>query len=257
MDRAGAHYWDDHWETVAQTDFRPWSGAVRDYRDQQLAKLILSCLPDGGHVIEAGCADSTLLPFLGARGYQISGLDYSEVGCARFRQRLARAGMTAQIECCDLFDPPVQLREAADAALSYGLIEHFTDTHACVSAIANLVRPGGILISIIPNMRGLVGLAQKLCARSVYNIHVPLSVSDLLIAHADMEIIDSGYLLPAGFGVVNFHEPGDGVVLSRLKRVSIALLARASWCTWAIDKHVHLPRSALLSPYAYCIARKP
>ena len=102
-------YWDDHWANVAHSDFQPASGSLRDYRDRAIADLLseaLRGLPRNAQILEAGCADSTLLPYLARQGYPITGIDYSESGCQKFRGRLASQDVTGQIECCDIFAPP-------------------------------------------------------------------------------------------------------------------------------------------------------
>jgi len=41
-----------------------------------------------------------------------------------------------------------------------------------VSALAAFLHPTGYLITIVPNMYGLIGLLQKLVDPSVYRVHV-------------------------------------------------------------------------------------
>jgi 2-polyprenyl-3-methyl-5-hydroxy-6-metoxy-1,4-benzoquinol methylase len=47
-----------------------------------------------------------------------------------------------------------QLGDLEWRLVSWGLIEHFTDTESVISAHVNLLKPGGILIVSIPNLRG-------------------------------------------------------------------------------------------------------
>jgi len=254
MDRAGQSYWDSVWTNAPNPDFHPDSGALRDYRDKVFAHLLrraLIGLPAPATVAEAGCADSILLPYLGRLGYRIAGLDYSPTGCEQLEQRLKQLGLSATIECADLFKGSA-LR--ADLVISNGLVEHFEDTAAVVRAVAALST--NRVLTIIPNMRGLVGLAQKLCAPSVYNVHVPVSLDRLRKAHeaAGLHVLECDYLLPMGFGVVNYHEPNSSRVASMLRRGAIAALGRLSWLAWSADRY--LPRTELLSPYCYCLAHK-
>lgn len=257
-DKAGKTYWNDHWESVPHDAFRPDSALIRNYRDRAIGALIdraLQGLPKTATILEAGCADSSLLVYLAQRGYNAIGVDYSNVGCDRFRERAAAEQIQVQVECCDIFSPPQKLVGVADCVLSYGLVEHFEDTASCVQALRAFVRPGGRILTIVPNMRGLVGLLQRLCAPAVYAVHVPLSVEQLVAAHRDgLEVTESGYLLPAGFGVVNFHEPGISRTALWIRHAAVAALGRLSWAAWVIDKRAPLPRSEALSPYCYCIA---
>jgi 2-polyprenyl-3-methyl-5-hydroxy-6-metoxy-1,4-benzoquinol methylase len=261
VDKAGQGYWNEHWKTIPHDAFCPESALIRHYRDRAVADLIsraLRGLPANASVLEAGCADSSLLVYLGRRGYRITGVDYSPVGCEQFRQRALKERIEAQVECCDIFSPPLRLLGSADCVLSYGLVEHFEDTARCVQALRALVRPGGRILTIIPNMRGLIGFLQRICAPSVYAVHVPLTVTELVTAHGGgLTVTESGYLLPVGFGVVNFHEPNSSRAALWFRRLTVAVLGRLSWLGWSIDKHVSLPRSQILSPYCYCIAERP
>lgn len=263
MDKAGQQYWDRHWESIPQSEFKPDGGRLRDSGDAALAGLIRRAfepLPKGAEIVEAGAADSTILPWivrtLGASG---TGLDYSEAGCERFRRRLAACSVPAEVVCCDVFAPGDGLRGRFDGALSMGLVEHFTDTVAVVGALGALLRPGGRLLTLIPNMRGSVGALQRAVAPSVYRVHVPLSAHDLAAAHAaaGLRVVDSGYLQPMGFSVVNFNEPSASRVGYWMRRLAVAGLARISWASWWIDRHARLPRSVLFSPWAYCVAERP
>jgi len=46
-----------------------------------------------------------------------------------------------------------------------------------VSALAAFLHPTGYLITIVPNMYGLIGLLQKLVDPSVYRVHVQRRLS--------------------------------------------------------------------------------
>lgn len=263
MDKAGQDYWDRHWESIPQSEFKPDGGRLRDGGDAALGALIRRAfepLPAGAEIVEAGAADSTILPWivktLGARG---TGLDYSEAGCERFRRRLAAWNVPADVVCCDVFAPGDGLLGRFDGALSMGLVEHFTDTAGVVGALGALLRPGGRLLTLIPNMRGAVGAVQRAVAPSVYKVHVPLSDADLAAGHtaAGLRIVASGYLQPMGFSVVNFNEPNASRAGYWTRRLAVAGLARVSWASWWLDRRARLPRSALFSPWAYCVAERP
>jgi SAM-dependent methyltransferase len=242
--------------------FQPKKASARFYGDRKLASLLqrtLDGLPEGSVVLEAGCADSTILIYVSSElHFQVAGIDYSPNGCDRFRQRLAEAGVAAHVECCDLFDPPQALLGKFDALLSFGLVEHFTDTERVIRALAGFVRPGGRMLTLVPNMRGAVGWVQRLAGPAIFAVHEALSPSDLATANrtAGLSVIEADYMLPIGFGVVNYHEPASRLVFV-LRRVMVGVLARLSHALWAIDERlVRLPKSGWLSPYSYCIAEK-
>ena len=79
-----------------------------------------------------------------------------------------------------MFDPPDDMKGQYDLVMSFGVVEHFKDTTACLKACAAFVKPGGQMFTMIPNMTGLVGSLQKIIDRNVYDIHVPLSCKMLM-----------------------------------------------------------------------------
>ena len=243
VDKAGQRYWNNRWVRAGNPGFSPETS----YLDWTFARVIQRLVParPDATVLEAGCADSVLLPYVASLGPRVIGVDYSAIGCERSRARMPEA----RIECCDIFRPPTSLIGSCDAVYSIGLVEHFTDTRGCVAALAAFLKPGGRLLTIIPNMRGAVGTLQRFVARSIFDIHVPLTLEQLAAAHT-VKILESGYLLPVGFGVVN---PGE----SLLSRAIVGLAARLSKVGWVIDRRFRLPRSQMLSPYCYALAEVP
>jgi SAM-dependent methyltransferase len=60
---------------------------------------------------------------------------------------LDAAGVPGEIVCADLFAPPPHLLAQFDVVVSFGVVEHFDDTAACVAACARLVKPGGLMVT--------------------------------------------------------------------------------------------------------------
>jgi 2-polyprenyl-3-methyl-5-hydroxy-6-metoxy-1,4-benzoquinol methylase len=259
MDKAGVAYWERHWHQTHAAGFHPATSRIRDYRDRVFAQLFAEATDGLSHdarLLEAGCGDSLVLPYLATLGYQISGVDYSETGCRKIRERLG--AIDADIECCDIFDPPGRLLGRVDLAFSCGLVEHFSNTAECVGAIACLVRPGGRILTVIPNLCGSIGAVQRRIAPSIYAAHVPLSLEDLVQAHraAGLAIQRASYLLPVGYGILDAREPNVQGAPLLARRILVAALARLSWFGWLIDRQVRLPATRLFAPYAYCLATR-
>lgn len=262
MDKAGRDYWDRVWGTLpAPGSFDPEGRGCAHRRDREFARIFndaLTDLPASSVVLEAGAADSSVLPYFARLGHRIVGVDYSEIGCDRLRVRLGP--YAAEVICCDIFNAPAAALGRADLVFSIGLVEHFTDTSKCLAALAALVRPGGRLLTIIPNMRGAVGLLQRLVAPSVYAVHVPLSVAELRTAHenAGAKVQRAEYLMATEFGVVNYNEPGGDQLANTLRWVITAGCGRLSCAVNVIDEKVwRLPRSKAFAPYCFVLASVP
>jgi len=244
MDRAGVAYWDKIWSEKSKQKYNPYA-----YDNADLTKIIDKWLINtnkSDSVIEIGCADSIILPYINSMGYPTVGVDYSQAGCEKF----AAQSPGSELHCADMFSPPEHLIGRAGALISMGLVEHFNDTRAAVAALAGFLKPGGTMLTVIPNMYGSVGFLQRVLNRTAYDVHVRLSPDDLADAHAGLVDVRSGYLSAVGYGVVNhgYKMPG---------RLIVAGLARFSTLLAGIDNHLGLPRTRAFSPHCWCIATKP
>ena len=259
----------DHWETIWSGMDMPapletagrsvrghlarcfdgfFSGAFRRFADKG---------PEQISVIELGCGRSVWLPwFAGRFGCTVAGLDYSQTGCRQAEALLARDDISGDIREGDIFSPPQDMTDRFDVVTSFGLVEHFTDTANCVSHCAAFAKPGGLIISEIPNMFGLNGAIFKLINRRVYDMHVPMTADMLARAHADagLEVLDSHYLMSANLNV-SFLDQNAPRPLQTFVNGSMYALTRFVWALETVG--IKLPVTAFASPYVVVVARKP
>jgi 2-polyprenyl-3-methyl-5-hydroxy-6-metoxy-1,4-benzoquinol methylase len=254
-------YWEETWQTVK-------SPRLVDLSDRRLSNdgnialhnffsdVLRSASLQSGTLVEVGCAQSKWLPYFAkVHAFAVTGLDYTAIGCERAGALLRRAQCQGKIVQADMFDPPDDLRSRFDVVLSMGLVEHFADTAAAIGACAALAKPGGIVITSIPNLSGLVGLGQRWLDRSVYDKHVALDREALQAAHekCGLAILRSEYLLSANFAVIN-HPNLKPEIVNRFVR---GLLVAATGAVWALERiGVRIPATQFLSPYIVCAARK-
>ncbi|MEI9951378.1 MAG: class I SAM-dependent methyltransferase [Pseudomonadota bacterium] len=212
-------------------------------------------------LLELGCARSIWLPyFANTLGYAVTGMDYSPHGCEQTREMLSVAGVQADIVCADFFDPPEHLLHVFDAVFSYGVAEHFEDTSACIANFSRYLAPGGLIVTLIPNVNGLPGFLQKHLNREVFDKHVPLTKDELECAHryASLKVESSGYLVSSHFGVLNLEGLPANAPGLRVKKAVLKSLCRFSMVAGLIDEHVRpLPLVGDFAAYVYCVARKP
>jgi len=257
-DRAGSAYWNaQETNKVLRPAFDPGPKTVRNFGRRTLDAFLrrhLEALPNSSRLIELGCGGSTMLPYFHKKfGFEVAGLDYSEQGCALATQICLQNGCKAQIVCADLFSAPPEMRQAFDVVVSFGLAEHFADTAGCIRAFSSYLRNGGMMITTVPNMAGLVGKLQKFADRHVFDTHVVLDAEGLCAAHADpsLTVLECGYLSFLNFGVVN---PGRASIA---KRLVLTLSRGITGVCWAVESMVgSLRANKITSPYAYCVARK-
>jgi 2-polyprenyl-3-methyl-5-hydroxy-6-metoxy-1,4-benzoquinol methylase len=215
----------------------------------------------GLSLLECGCGGSVFLPYFAKEfEFRISGIDYSEAGCELARRTLHEAGVEGEIVCADFRTPPKLLLDRFDVIVSFGVAEHFTEPSTCLAAFATMLRPGGLLITWVPNMAGLVGDLQRLLSRGVFEKHVVLDAGSLQAAHvrAGLEIQRAGYLTFVNFGVVNLNEIPRGTVEYGAKRLALGALQVLTGVIWLLEEFVGpFPTNKYTSPYAFCTAVRP
>jgi cyclopropane fatty-acyl-phospholipid synthase-like methyltransferase len=185
-----------------------------------------------GTLLEVGCGGSRWLPYFArAFGFAVVGIDYSEKGCQQASEILHRCGLQGAILHRDAFAENADLLEGFDVVVSLGLVEHFRNTEEAIRGLARYVKPGGLLISTVPNMGGLLGQAQRLMSREIFEGHVALTPEALAQAHeaAGLEVKVATYIGSLDFHVLNLHGARAGWksglyrVLTRLSRIGWSL----------------------------------
>jgi 2-polyprenyl-3-methyl-5-hydroxy-6-metoxy-1,4-benzoquinol methylase len=211
-------------------------------------------------LLEIGCGASGWLPYFSKEfGFKVSGVDYSPIGCELAKKMLKESGVDGQVVCCNLFDPPECMEETFDVVVSFGLIEHFEDTTSVVRAASKFLKPGGMLITNIPNMTGAIGYLQKALNKPVYDVHKLLDRNMLRYSHeyAGLEIIQCEYFLFSHFGVCALNGVGTVTPTGVLKKALVGGLSRMSMAIAKIEDEVgEFPARKFTSPYINCVARK-
>lgn len=114
----------------------------------KLARALLAELgaPPPARVLDAGCGWGTTLTALERAGYRAVGMDVSR----RMLERLDRDRPGRELIAADLAQPLPARAEPFDAVLALDVIEHLDDDRGAVGRLAELVRPGGVLILSVP-----------------------------------------------------------------------------------------------------------
>lgn len=261
MDKAGKQYWDRVWEgydmpQAVNPQDKGLANHVNRCFHEYFCQIFSNMNTQGKKVLEIGCARSVWLPYFSKEfGFKIYGIDYSEIGCQQAMQILSNEGVQGDIVCADFFSPPGSMLEAFDIAVSFGVLEHFKDTAACIAAFSEFLKPGGLLITSIPNLSGLNGLIQKMINRPIFDIHVPLNRNALMQAHQinGLRVISCDYFLFANLGVLNIENLRGGLVYKAAR-----LRSWINEVVWIFERAVPgLKPNAWSSPYINCVAVKP
>ena len=147
-DKAGKSYWDRSWEKRSLANaVDPGGKGLNHYVDRKFHVFFRDTFAGMDtkekRLLEIGCAGSSWLPYFAQQfGFKVCGLDYSELGCQQAGQILSEANVEGEVICADFFAPPSRLRNAFDVVVSFGVVEHFENTSACLQAIGEFLKPG-------------------------------------------------------------------------------------------------------------------
>lgn len=260
LDKAGKQYWDKIWRiSDIPQSVNPRQEGLPNYVyrrfHEYFSKVFWNLNTHEKTLLEIGCARSVWLPYFAEKyGFEVYGIDYSEIGCKQAMQILLTEGVKGEIVCADFFSPPEFMLGAFDVVVSFGVLEHFKDSTACVVAFSKFLKPGGLLITNIPNLCGLNGLIQKMVDRSIYDIHLPLDKKSLARAHQinGLRVISCNYFLFMNLGVLNFDNL-KGSLFYKAARLR-------SWINevvWIFERGIPvLKANRWSSPYINCVSIK-
>jgi 2-polyprenyl-3-methyl-5-hydroxy-6-metoxy-1,4-benzoquinol methylase len=262
-DRAGVGYWNGVWQrTALPPPFDPRTRGLKSLPARQLHRYFELAFAGyatrGKQLLEIGCGNSAFLPYFSRHfGFEVSGIDYSQLGCVTAERMLERENVRGEIVLGDLHHPPDCLVRRFDVAFSGGVVEHFSDTARCIYACSRFVRQGGTLITLIPNLAGLMGPLQKLLDRSVYEVHVPLTKTDLVSANrtVGLTVKSCDYIVPLALNALNIDGWGKTFAYKCFRGVA-HLLSVSAWMAESVIPSVIKPNS-WTSPWICCVATVP
>jgi 2-polyprenyl-3-methyl-5-hydroxy-6-metoxy-1,4-benzoquinol methylase len=258
-DKAGVEHWDNTERNtgVPLAAFAPGPGLRgfgRRMWHEVLGQALSPVRRPGATLLELGCGGSAYLPYFARTlGFTVSGIDYSTGGIDQARLLCAAHGVTPTLHCVDFFNAPAELAGQFDAVVSFGVVEHFTDTRATVAAFSRFLRPGGRLVTVVPNMGGLCGLGQRVIAPGVFAVHEVIDPLRLRRAHedCDLNVIRCDYFMFSNFGVIN----PDGA--RGVKKALFQTLRATTAVSWAVESVLgRLSPNEVTSPYVLCVAEK-
>jgi SAM-dependent methyltransferase len=128
-------------ETLAQVRKHPWWHARARLAVRVLEKFGIRA---PATVLDVGCGWGVTLDALIKHGYSVTGLDISR----RILELIDRPELSL-VEA-DLTNPSTAFSKKFDAVLVLDVLEHLDDDRDAVARIAQLLRPGGIMIASVP-----------------------------------------------------------------------------------------------------------
>jgi 2-polyprenyl-6-hydroxyphenyl methylase/3-demethylubiquinone-9 3-methyltransferase len=253
-------YWDRHWSGPRRDERYATLGWVQQsYQYVALDRLLKSVLPRDPSLsfMELGSGPARwMIYFAKTFGYRVTGCDTSALSCDLARRNLAAAGVSGTIEQQDFFT----LQGTYDVVFSGGVVEHFEDPSVPVAAFARLVRPGGFLVTDVPNLTGLNGFYRRALKPETFETHRPIGLRELRHWHRELGLRE---VLATAYGSLSLGRvPADALRgwprLQRLVwrptyRLASGGLNRA--CLLLHRLHVRVDHP-LISPHLIVVARK-
>ena len=172
-----------HWESVWKK-----TGSVRrfstlNYYDFRLSKVFESLVAPGSRVIEIGCGGSRWIGYFDrVMRCETWGIDYSAEGLA-ITESSNSGRPRVRLVAGDFFDQSALQSEYFDFIYSLGFIEHFTDAELVTRRMFQILRPGGRVMTLVPNFLSAYGNMQKIMNRATYDKHVIMTTAMLDDAH--------------------------------------------------------------------------
>jgi SAM-dependent methyltransferase len=241
QDKAGETYWTSFWNQLPMPEpVNLKDLSLKNYGIRKLNNFYSHTLTPSPSqkLLELGCGNSVFLSYFHKEfGYDVYGLDYSELGCKQTERVLARDNVKGTIVQGDIFNPPSELIGQFDVVCSFGVLEHFEDSTSTIKAFSRFLKPGGTLITTVPYLKGATGLLQKIMNKPVYDIHVIMDREDLkgFIKYAGLNLTYCEYHLPISFGVTLEQSGDHKVSFLPFKKLILKSLQVLSKVFWFID----------------------
>jgi len=141
----------------------------------------------------------------------------------------------------DLFN--YQPEKLYDMVLSFGLIEHFSDTSAIIKTHLQFLKPGGVLFITLPNFTGVNGWVQRNFDKENYDKHYIDCMNPALLAEVAKQL---------GLKQVESYYHGRFTVWleNKSEQSSIAkAVVKAIWVAGKVFTKIVPVESKTLSPY--------
>jgi 2-polyprenyl-3-methyl-5-hydroxy-6-metoxy-1,4-benzoquinol methylase len=180
----------EYWDEVLKKKKLPFRVKMKQYSPWLINSFFSEIIKNGKFrtLIEVGAGSSAWLPFLSQEyNLEVSGLDYSEIGCKLCEENLKMSGIKYnEVICSDIFN--WQSDKKYDIVISLGVIEHFDNPEEILGILRNHLNQNGILITVVPNFMGLSGKLTRCFLPGVSAIHKVISRKQLTEMHEN-----SGY----------------------------------------------------------------
>lgn len=127
-----------------------------------------------GKIFELGCGASQLLVEASSYDWEVSGIDFNNKSIDILEYFLEREERKiGEFICDDIFDYDCSpLADKYDIIISSGFLEHFNNPEDIIKKWRVILKPGGRIISMIPNLLSTNAKLLKKYDNKIWDIHV-------------------------------------------------------------------------------------
>ncbi len=157
-----------------------YSNCFSNYEDNLISSFVLKQFqekadffekqfPQGGRLLDVGCATGVFLDMMQKRGWEVEGTEVSEELAS-----YARKTFSLKIHLKDLTKEELEA-DPYDAITLFDVIEHIPNPNLLITACRNLLKPDGLLLLRTPTEEGLFrDIAKVIYAGSLKKIEFPM-----------------------------------------------------------------------------------
>lgn len=115
------------------------------WRDTQLANTFYTPAKTGGHLLDIGCGNGSSMLTMQAKGWNVTGIDFDEVAITQAKNNNLDANVS------DLFSANYK-DNCFDAIMMNHVIEHVPNPQEFIKECLRILKPGGTLVALTPNV---------------------------------------------------------------------------------------------------------
>lgn len=128
---------------------------IDDLRNRKIRRLVAAHVPKGGSVLELSCGNGEALLSLLQDGYEVRGTNFTAYPNAPQNLPIDNG--------VDVLTGLAYADGSFDCVMLLDVIEHLSDQARVIREVARVVKPGGCVIVVTPNMMSLSSRLQFLC----------------------------------------------------------------------------------------------
>lgn len=249
-------FWDRCYEKRRLTLF--YDKDFRNYIDLKFISKLRNIGLEKKNICEIGGGDAKILAHL-AGEYKNSSflvIDYSGEGCELATLRAEKENVRLSVYQEDLFSLGNSYKGMFDLVISFGVVEHFTDLSGVLKAKRYILKEGGRMFTVIPNLSSPVySFFCRKWSPEIYEKHVRHTMDDFLRGHSDagLIILDRGYVGSVDFNMLAMAIESFGQ--NKFEKMLYLLMSRFSKLVHFFEYNFFdLPETRMLSPYMYVLS---